>query len=127
MNLDSLVLSDKQPSGLRMVRPIGVLALHGIAFLGNRLFAVDRAEGLLLEIDRESDNTTVLNPYQTAKFPAQRGWLFPKILSGLRGMRIFVAVGAQFGTGRSLNSNRSILFHFLILLTELLFGNLRFM
>lgn len=68
MNLDSLVLSDKQPSGLRMVRPIGVLALHGIAFLGNRLFAVDRAEGLLLEIDRESDNTTVLNPYQTAKF-----------------------------------------------------------
>ncbi|MEO6861956.1 MAG: transglutaminase, partial [Microcoleus sp.] len=73
MNLDSPVLSDKQPSGLRMVRPIGVYALHGIAFLGNRLFAVDRAEGLLLEIDRETDNTTVLNPNQTAKFAGATG------------------------------------------------------
>ncbi|TAF54905.1 MAG: transglutaminase [Oscillatoriales cyanobacterium] len=73
MNLDSPVLSDKQPSGLRMVRPIGVLALHGIAFLGNRLFAVDRTEGLLLEIDRETDNTTVLNPHQTAKFAGATG------------------------------------------------------
>ena len=73
MNLDSPVLSDKQPSGLRMVRPIGVLTLHGIAFLGNKLFAVDRAEGLLLEIDPETDNTTVLNPYQTAKFAGATG------------------------------------------------------
>ncbi len=73
MNLDSPVVSDKQPSGLRMVRPIGVSALHGITFLGNRLFAVDRAEGLLLEIDRETDNTTVLNPHQTAKFAGATG------------------------------------------------------
>jgi len=73
MNLDSSVLSDKQPSGLRTVRPIGVSGVHGIAFLGNRLFAVDRNEGLLLEIDRESDNTTVLNPDQTAKFAGATG------------------------------------------------------
>jgi Transglutaminase-like superfamily len=73
MNLDSSVLSEKQPSGLRTIRPIGVSALHGIAFLGNRLLAVDRAEGLLLEIDRDTDNTTVLNPDLTAKFSGATG------------------------------------------------------
>ncbi|MGL5064940.1 MAG: transglutaminase domain-containing protein [Microcoleus sp.] len=73
MNLDSHVFSDQQPAVMRTVRPIGVSALHGIAFLGNRLFAIDRAEGLLLEIDKENDNTTVLNPYQTAKFSGATG------------------------------------------------------
>jgi transglutaminase-like putative cysteine protease len=73
MNLDSSVLYDTQPSRLRMIRPIGVYALHGIAFLGNKLFAVDRAEGLLLEIDPETDNTTVLNPDLTAKFTGATG------------------------------------------------------
>lgn len=73
MILDSGVSSNKQPARLRTVRPIGVSALHGIAVLGNRLLAVDRTEGLLLEIDIATDNTTVLNPCQAAKFAGATG------------------------------------------------------
>ncbi|MGE5658376.1 MAG: transglutaminase domain-containing protein [Actinomycetota bacterium] len=68
MNLDSPALFDKQHSGPRTIRPIGVYALHGIAFSGDSLFALDSAGGLLIGIDSKTDNTTILNPYQTEAF-----------------------------------------------------------
>jgi hypothetical protein len=46
----------------RTIRPIGVAALHGIAFLGNKLLAIDSIKGYLLQIDPHTDNTTILNP-----------------------------------------------------------------
>lgn len=52
----------------RTIRPMGVGALHGITFLGNKLLAVDPNRGMLLQIDPKTDNTIILNPYQTTDF-----------------------------------------------------------
>ena len=52
----------------RTIRPIGAAALHGIAFLGNKLIAIDSVKGHLLQIDPATDNTTILNPLQVADF-----------------------------------------------------------
>jgi hypothetical protein len=55
-------------SSWRTIRPIGAAALHGIAFLGNKLFAIDTVKGHLLQIDPTNDNTTILNPDQVEDF-----------------------------------------------------------
>ncbi|KKD36662.1 MAG: transglutaminase domain-containing protein [Limnoraphis robusta] len=52
----------------RTIRPIGVSALHGIAFLGETLFAIDRLRGFLLKVDPKTDNTTIVNPYLVSEF-----------------------------------------------------------
>ncbi len=65
---DSLTLVEPLDSLNRTIRPIGVSALHGIASVGNMLFAIDSLRGFLLKIDPQTDNTTVLNPYLTSVF-----------------------------------------------------------
>lgn len=76
--------TSNHPGGLRTIRPIGVYQLYGIAFaqlrlpgVGNpkqaratpyTLLALDAVRGYLLQVDRESDNTTILNPYQVDHF-----------------------------------------------------------
>lgn len=52
----------------RTIRPIGVASLHGIAFSGDTLYAIDKNRGFVLEIDLKTDNTTILNSYQTREF-----------------------------------------------------------
>jgi len=52
----------------RTIRPIGVAALHGIAFLENKLIAIDSVKGHLLQIDPSTDNTTILNPNTVSEF-----------------------------------------------------------
>lgn len=52
----------------RTIRPIGAAALHGIAFLENKLIAIDAVKGHLLEIDPTSDNTKILNPNMVSEF-----------------------------------------------------------
>ncbi|NES77981.1 MULTISPECIES: transglutaminase family protein [Okeania] len=58
----------KQYSGPRTIRPIGVASLHSIAFSREILYAIDKNRGFLLEIDPKTDNTTVINPFQTNEF-----------------------------------------------------------
>ncbi|NEP40268.1 MAG: transglutaminase family protein [Okeania sp. SIO2G4] len=58
----------KQYSGPRTIRPIGVASLHSIAFSRETLYAIDKNRGFLLEIDPKTDNTTVINPFQTNEF-----------------------------------------------------------
>lgn len=53
-------ISQKQQS-FATIRPIGTSALHGIAFLGETLIAIDATSGYLLQIDPQSENTTILN------------------------------------------------------------------
>lgn len=79
--------ASNHPGGLRTIRPIGVYQLYGIAFAqlnsllgvaGNptqaaretpyTLLALDTVRGYLLQVDRENDNTTILNPYQVNDF-----------------------------------------------------------
>lgn len=45
----------------RMIRPIAASALYGIAFQGETLFALDSRNGYLLQIDPQTNNTTILN------------------------------------------------------------------
>lgn len=63
----------KKHSLSRIVRPFGAYALHGIAFLGDKLIALDSARGYLLQIDLLSEDTTILNPGQVAPFEGATG------------------------------------------------------
>ncbi len=45
------------------IRPIGVYALSGLAADGERLLAIDAVRGYLLQIDRHTNDTLILNPY----------------------------------------------------------------
>ncbi|NES67942.1 MAG: transglutaminase, partial [Okeania sp. SIO2D1] len=58
----------KQSSGPRTIRPIGVASLHSIAFSREILYAIDKNRGFLLKIDPKTDNTIVINPFQTNEF-----------------------------------------------------------
>ncbi|MEB3280285.1 MAG: transglutaminase domain-containing protein [Lyngbya sp.] len=57
----------------RTIRPMGVSGIHGLAFLGNTLFAIDTLRGFLLKIDPKTDNTTVVNPYLVSEFTDATG------------------------------------------------------
>ncbi len=45
----------------RSIRPIAAAAIHGIAFWGDRLYALDATTGYLLEIDPQTDSTKIIN------------------------------------------------------------------
>ena len=47
---------------------MGVSSLYGITFVGKNCLAIDSLRGFLLRIDPETDNATVVNPYQTSEF-----------------------------------------------------------
>ncbi|MGD1808091.1 transglutaminase domain-containing protein [Dapis sp. BLCC M126] len=68
MNFESSESTQKQNFGPRTIRPIGVASLHSIAFSRETLYAIDKNRGFLLKIDPKTDNTTVINPYQTDEF-----------------------------------------------------------
>lgn len=57
----------------RTIRPLAVSSLHGITFLGDALMAIDKLNGYLLKIDPVTDNTTILNPDNTAEFIGATG------------------------------------------------------
>ena len=57
----------------RTIRPIAACALHGIAFRGEVLLALDSINGYLLQINPKSDNTTILNPHHWSYFVGATG------------------------------------------------------
>jgi transglutaminase-like putative cysteine protease len=73
MSLETFTPSSRQHSWQRTIRPFGAYALHGIACLGEKLIAIDAARGYLLQVDVNSDNTTILNPHQVADFEGATG------------------------------------------------------
>ena len=52
----------------RLIQPIGVKALHGIAFYQNSLLAVDPYRGYLLQIEPNTDGAKILNSKAGAYF-----------------------------------------------------------
>ncbi|HEY9625359.1 MAG TPA: transglutaminase domain-containing protein [Crinalium sp.] len=52
----------------RIIRPIGVYAMYGLASHGDSLLAMDAVRGYLVQIDPTNDNTTVLNPHHVQDF-----------------------------------------------------------
>ncbi|AFZ58332.1 transglutaminase [Anabaena cylindrica FACHB-243] len=57
-----------QMFGQRTIRPLTAASLCGIAFIKDRLIAIDTIKGHLLEIDLNSDNSTIINPHQVKEF-----------------------------------------------------------
>ena len=68
MNFESSESSQKQNYWPRTIRPVGVTSLHSIAFSRETLYAIDKNRGFLLEINPKTDNTIIINPYQTNEF-----------------------------------------------------------
>jgi transglutaminase-like putative cysteine protease len=61
------------PFGGRTIRPIAACSIHGIAFRGENLWAMDTRNGYLLEIDPATDNTKILNPHNWSDFVGAAG------------------------------------------------------
>ncbi|UKO97221.1 transglutaminase [Nostoc sp. UHCC 0870] len=66
-------LTASQMFGQRTIRPLTAATLCGIAFLQDRLIAIDTIKGHLLEIDPNTDNSRILNPHQTEEFSEVTG------------------------------------------------------
>jgi transglutaminase-like putative cysteine protease len=64
--LHSLTVS--QIFGQKTIRPLTAATIYGIAFIKDRLIAIDTIKGHLLEIDPISDNSKILNPHQVKEF-----------------------------------------------------------
>jgi hypothetical protein len=59
--------------GFRTIRPYVAYALHGLASWGQTLLAVDTVRGYLLQIDPQTDNTTIFNPLHVDRFVGATG------------------------------------------------------
>ena len=57
----------------RTIRPIAASSIHGIAFHGDLLLALDAKNGYLLQIDPATDSTTILNPNNWQEFIGATG------------------------------------------------------
>ena len=57
-----------QMFGQRTIRPLTAATLYGIAFIKDKLIAIDTIKGHLLEIDPITDNSRILNPHQVKEF-----------------------------------------------------------
>ena len=59
--------------GTRTIRPIAACSIHGIAFRGDVLLAIDARNGYLLQIDPVTDNTKILNSHHWQDFVGATG------------------------------------------------------
>ncbi|WP_066383095.1 MULTISPECIES: transglutaminase family protein [unclassified Anabaena] len=73
MSFAPISLTASQMFGQRTIRPLTAANLCGIAFIQDKLIAIDTIKGHLLEIDPHTDNSKILNPHQTKEFSEVRG------------------------------------------------------
>jgi transglutaminase-like putative cysteine protease len=73
MNLPLPCFTASQMSGPRTIRPLSAATLYGIAFIEDKLIAIDNTKGHLLQIDPLSDNTKILNTNQVKEFQEVTG------------------------------------------------------
>lgn len=66
-------LTVNQMFGQRTIRPLTAATIYGIAFLQDKLIAIDTIKGHLLEIDPRTDNSRILNPHQVREFQEVTG------------------------------------------------------
>jgi transglutaminase-like putative cysteine protease len=59
--------------GPKTIRPLTAATIYGVAFLQNKLLAIDTTKGHLLEIDPLTDNSRILNPHQVREFQEVTG------------------------------------------------------
>ena len=81
----------------RLIRPIGVYALHGIAFQRGVLLALDAIRGYLLQIDPATDNTMILNPRHSDQYQDAMGLaVWENTLWFIRGHEIYTSTLNDF-------------------------------
>ena len=76
MAMISETLLHHQDQTPRILQPLGAYVLQGITFADDRLIALDSARGYLLELDPNTNNTTILNPNTVAEFIGATGLAF---------------------------------------------------
>jgi transglutaminase-like putative cysteine protease len=73
MSPDLATTTASHPATCRTIRPIAASSIHGIAFHGDVLLALDAKNGYLLQIDPVTDSTTILNPDNWQEFIGATG------------------------------------------------------
>ncbi|TAF07800.1 MAG: transglutaminase [Nostocales cyanobacterium] len=91
-------LNVSQMFGQKIIRPLTAATLYGIAFIKDKLIAIDTTKGHLLEIDPTSDNSKILNPHQVKEFSDVTGLaLWEDTLWVSRGNGIYLSKLASLG------------------------------
>jgi transglutaminase-like putative cysteine protease len=67
----SVLLEQKRLN--RTIRPLAACSIHGIVFAGTVFLAIDSTNGYLLQIDPQTDDTTILNPQHCSHFVGATG------------------------------------------------------
>lgn len=74
MTPDSAIFAlPKTEFNAKTIRPIAASSIHGIAFHGDMLVAIDAKNGYLLQIDPQTNNTTILNAHRWQDFIGATG------------------------------------------------------
>ena len=66
-------MTSHKPAGAKTIRPIAASSIYGMVFYQNLIWAIDSRNGYLLQIDPETDNTTILNTYNWSDFIGATG------------------------------------------------------
>jgi transglutaminase-like putative cysteine protease len=84
--------------GQKTIRPLTAATLYGIAFIQDRLIAIDSFKGHLLEIDPVTDNSKILNPHQVKEFDGVTGLaVWEDFLWVTRGNSVYLCKFASLG------------------------------
>jgi transglutaminase-like putative cysteine protease len=87
-----------QMFGPKTIRPLTAATIYGIAFLQNKLLAIDTTKGHLLEIDPLTDNSRILNPHQVREFQEVTGLaIWEDTLWVTRGHSVYLCKLASLG------------------------------
>ncbi|MBO3459211.1 transglutaminase [Aetokthonos hydrillicola Thurmond2011] len=84
--------------GHKTIRPLSAAALGGIAFIKDKVIAIDTVKGHLLEIDPATDNTKIVNIHQVRDFTDVTGLaIWEDTLWVTRGNSIYLCKLATLG------------------------------
>ena len=66
-------MTSHKPTAARTIRPIAASSIYGMVFHEDLIWAIDSRNGYLLQIDPETDNTTILNTHNWSDFIGATG------------------------------------------------------
>ena len=66
-------MTSHKPTAAKTIRPIAASSIYGMVFYQDMIWAIDSRNGYLLQIDPETNNTTILNTYNWSDFIGATG------------------------------------------------------
>lgn len=66
-------MTSNKPTAVKTIRPIAASSIYGMVFHEDLIWAIDSRNGYLLQIDPETDNTTILNTRNWSDFVGATG------------------------------------------------------